>query len=207
MATLKFVRVAVTALALSALPGATPGLARYNPVERVLIKEVVASGAASVTFDAGIDSTYSVYVVEYWKVRSSSDNDYLVMEAATGCPSSCSWQGGTLYDYISEVCYPDGTGPWWWRGTGAASLPLINPSERAGNAAGEFASGWIKVFDPSRSAGYKKFRWAGNFHFTDGDDYSTDGAGSLNSAVAINGLRFSFNSGNIDGRFRLFGIR
>ena len=194
------------AACLAALLPCVASRADYKPSDRVLIQELTASASATVNFTKGIDSTYDVYVVEFWGVRPATDDVKLCMRMSTDGGST--WKAGAT-DYWYAVKNLLGEGVTYSGGT--TMLALVTgewATSSVGNAANEDANGWVRIYAPSSTGMYKHVLSKGAYSGADGGNYQSSGAGAYKATTAVNGFQFLFSSGNITaGTFRLYGIR
>ena len=171
-----------------------------------LLSTQTASGDASIEFTSGIDSTYKEYVFKFIAMNPSAE-DALAFQTST--------DGGSNYNTTL-------TSTWFWAyHTEADSSSLAYRADMdkaqattfqglvANTTAGsDFAAGGeLHLFNPasttyvknwySRVISYGNTSWAM-------DCYS---AGYFNTTSAINAIKFTYSSGNIDaGTIKMYGV-
>ena len=186
---------------ISVLPDAIPTGAL------VLLSTQTASSSASISFTSGIDSTYDSYVFKFIDIHPETNNSQFSVNFR---------DGGSLYDAIKTTthfrAFQDEAGTSTSL-TYASTLDLaqstgIQPiSGNMSNDNDSGISGELHLFNPSSTTYVKHFISKVNYQ---GSAYSINGyvAGYCNVAVAIDGVQFSFSSGNIDdGIIKMYGVK
>jgi hypothetical protein len=164
----------------------------------------VASDDASVDFTTGITDAYDTYMVEFSGVRPATDDVQMFVRAGAG-----SFDTGSSY---SRVGIGVGSGA-VVRTHGSAAdteieLNLNTGAIGMGNAATESGGGRIFIHNPANTTLHKTFRWEINYKNGSGDAEYMAGAGSWDSASAMDRIQFFMSSGNVaEGRFTLYGVR
>ncbi len=179
----------------------------------VLIKEQTASASATISFVDGsdgvvLDSTYPIYKFEFINMHP----------ATNGVDFSVGFRDGdTNYDAVktttSFYAYhrESGTPSALTYSTGtdlAQSTAFEQLGADTGNDNDQSHSGSMYLFNPSSTTFVKHFLSVGNSYHA--DDYMQNHyhAGYINTTVAIDGVQFKFDIGNIDsGTIKLYGIK
>ena len=173
---------------------------------QILISEQTASASASVSFPSGIDSTYPIYKFEF--INMHPENNDVVFQTNFR-------DGGSSYDAVKTTTnfeathtesgttgFKYGTGDDIAQGTGSQRTGLV------GNDNDESVSGTLHIFDPSNTTFVKHFFARTQGYYAGTYAWSNFMAGYCNTTVAIDGVQFSMNSGNIDsGKIKLYGIK
>lgn len=185
--------------------------AAHKPAGAFLIEEVVASNQAAVEFKRGIGAPYKIYVIEYFGVEAATDDVCLRLRVSTDGGST--WKSGASdyshHSFFQEVF----DGEFWKVDTADSAIDLWGDSVAQGgwglgNAAGEEASGWIRIHDPANAGRHTSARFAGTHADPSGGTVHSKGAGRYLATTAVDGFQLFLNSGNISaGTFRLYGIR
>ena len=181
---------------------------------KVLIKTItLGSAAANITFvhgasDVVLDSTYPIYKFEFINMHPATDDKKFQVNFR---------DGGTNYDATKTTTNffafnREGSGdPGFSYSTGndlAQSTAVQVISESAGNGADESVSGEMTLFNPSSTTFVKNFISRTNTYYTSDITYDVHVAGYCNVTAAIDGVQFTFESGNIDaGKIKLYGIK
>ena len=187
----------------TALPSAVP------TDNLILISTQTASNSATISFTTGLDSTYDEYQFKFINIHPATDGAF--------------WQvnfrdGGSLYDatktttsfraYHNEAG-TDTTLAYYTAGD-LAQETGVQRIAGAGIGADndQCISGSLSLFNPSSTTYVKHFIIDSNAYAD--SDYTTRTlvAGYCNTTVAIDGVQFSFSSGNIDdGIIKMYGVK
>ena len=181
----------------------------------VLIKEQTASASANISFVDGsggvvLDSTYPIYKFEYINCHPSTD---------AGFRLNFSTDGGSNYNvtktstaFVSYHKEDDTQAVLTYRtqddlaqGTGVQHL---TGSDVVGADNDQSISGEMFLYSPSSTTFVKHFMARSNF--AGASDFSMDFyvAGYCNTTSAVDGVRFTMSTGNIDsGTIKLYGIK
>jgi len=179
----------------------------------VLIKEVTASSDANISFahgtsDVVLDSTYPIYVFEYINVHPQTDAQNFQVNFR---------DGSTAYDATKttatvntqhseggaggEVVYHAS-----WDVAESTAIAVL--AEGTGNGNDECVSGKLTLFNPSSTTFVTHFISQTNNYYYSDYFMSWFVTGYCNVTAAIDGVQFTFSSGNIDaGTFKLYGIK
>ena len=172
-----------------------------------LISSSTASGASSVEFTSGIDSTYNEYVFYFVDINPATDATTFRFQAnASGQSGFNEVMTTTVF---TASLYESGSSPLL---TYSASADQANDtnyqrlSDNVGNGSDESCAGEFHLFSPSSTSKVKHFYGVTN---TYGDsDYTAEKfvAGYLNVTAAITQISFKMSSGNFDGNIYLYGV-
>tara|TARA_R100000008_G_scaffold56958_1_gene35166 strand:+ start:438 stop:1055 length:618 start_codon:yes stop_codon:yes gene_type:complete len=179
----------------------------------ILIKTVTASSDSTINFvhgtsDVVFDSTYPIYLIRCISVHPQTDDKNLQFRFTTD---------GTNFN-VTTYSAPLGADH-SEDGTTTASLsykggndPDDDGEQSIGASTGadndQASSGELYIFSPSSTTYVKHYlsRSSQARHSDAAQDFFT--GGYANTTSAITGLRFKFQSGNIDaGTFKLYGIK
>ena len=177
-----------------------------------LVKEVTASSSATVSFihgtsDVVFDSTYPIYLIKFINAHPGTDDQNLQFRFTTD---------GTNFN-VTTFSAPFGADH--KEDDSAAAIeykagndPDDNGEQSIGASTGadndQASSGELYIFSPSSTTYVKHYlsRSSQARHSDAAQDFFT--GGYANTTSAITGLRFKFQSGNIDaGTFKLYGIK
>jgi len=174
-----------------------------------LIQEQTASSSSTISFTSGIDSTYDEYVFKFYNMHPATDQKNFQVNFR---------DGGTNYDAtktttVFEAYHAENDSGAALQYTNARDLAQSTSAQQLSNSTGngndESCSGYMQLFNPSSTTFVKHFIARVQNYQGDGDGYSIQHftAGYCNVTAAIDGVQFSFNSGNIDsGVIKLYGI-
>ena len=173
-----------------------------------LLSTQTASGASSVSFTSGIDSTYDVYIFKFYDVNPATD------DVAFSFQVNAAGQSGfneTITSTAFRAYHDEGdtegvlaynTGIDQAQGTGYQYLV----DESLGNDADASSVGELHLFNPSSTTYVKHFY--SRFSNTHWANYAMDAhiAGYINTTSAIDEISFKMNSGNFDGVIKMYGL-
>lgn len=171
----------------------------------VFLATGTASSSASVEFtSAVITTTYDQYMVAFRGVRPASDE--VAFELQFSNDDGVSWETTTYY-WSHMGVKSDGTSI-TARGANTSEIWLGDEAALSqGNGAEEKIVGRIYLYDLEPSADYGRVDWRVLITLADARTMVSSGCGARNVAETINGIRFTFSSGNIaEGEFILYGI-
>ena len=182
-----------------------------------LIKTLTASSSSTLSFvngssDVVLDNTYPVYVFKFINIHPSasrpefsfnlstnSGSSYGVTKTSTAFYSQHNEGGGSslAYDSSSDLAQSTSAQHIAWN--------LSNDNEAS-------ISGNMYLFNPSSTTFVKHFLTELQFQYdSSGGDpasYTYRIGGYANTTSAINGIKYLYNSGNIDsGTIKLYGIK
>ena len=187
---------------------AVTSMASLSTGSMTLISEQTASSSASVEFTTGIDSTYPIYKFEFIDIHPSTDTVKFRVNFRDGGSNFDAIKTTTLFNAYHRE---DGTGGSLLYQTSedlAQSTSAQFLSWNGGNDNDQTCVGSLILFNPSSTTFVKHFMSRVS-NYTQ-NDYAHDVyvAGYCNTTTAIDGVQFSFDSGNIDaGTIKLYGIK
>ena len=172
----------------------------------VLISTQTASSSSTISFTSGIDSTYKEYVFKIINAHPSTQAHFQVNFR----------DGGSSYDATKTTTVfnvqhneADNNTDLNYSGSFdlAQSTSFQSLAESTGAGNDESCSGTLHLFDPSSTTFVKHFISQVNNYYAGTFTMSWHIAGYCNTTTAIDGIQFSFASGNIDaGTFKLYGV-
>ena len=177
----------------------------------ILIKTVTASSSATVSFihgtsDVVFDSTYPIYLIKFINVHPQTDDQNLQFRFTT---DGTNFNVTTFSAPFGADHTEAGSGSMEYK---AGNDPDDNGEQSIGASTGadndQASSGELYIFSPSSTTYVKHYlsRASQARHSDAAQDFFT--GGYANTSSAITGLRFKFQSGNIDtGTFKLYGIK
>ena len=175
----------------------------------VLLSTQTASDSASLSFTSDITSTYGEYIFKFYNINPASNGAALYFNMST--------DGGSNYDVVktTSAFYAlhgenDDNGNLQYD----TSLDLAESAAYTsmwvrgiGNGADESGVGELHLFNPASTTYVKHF-------FTrcsclQEDDRANNGfvAGYGNTTSAINAVDFKPNTGNFDGKIKMWGVK
>ncbi len=184
---------------------------------QVLISSQTASNSASLSFTSGIDSTYKEYVFEFYNIAPATD--FAVFQFQVNASDDV---GGDFDEsYITSTFFHAHQK----ENGGDAALQYNTASDQAqgtsyqnlvhdqgtGNGADESCAGELHLFNPA-STTYVKHFYARTHNYMPRAtpyDWAQVGyvAGYLNQTLALSEISFKMNSGNFDGKIKMYGVK
>ena len=175
---------------------------------QVLISSQTASDSASLSFTSGIDSTYKEYVFEFINLNPVDNAvDFRFQVNASGQTGYDEVITSTTFmahhyenDTSSGLAYSAG----YDQAQGTAPQIIC---ENIGNQADECGAGELHLFNPASTTYVKNFY--SRFSLLAASDYAGDmySAGYINTTSAIDEVQFTFESGNFDGKIKMYGVK
>ncbi len=173
----------------------------------VLLSTQTASSSATIDFTSNIDSTYDSYVFKFINIHPATDNAEFLVNFRDGGSSFDATKTTTYIKTrhgedgsLGSIVYDDGND----LAQSTSSQRLI---ENAGGDNDQGLSGTLQLFNPSSTTFVKHF--ITDINSTSGDNASDHilVAGYCNVTAAIDGVQFSFSTGNIDaGTIKMYGV-
>jgi hypothetical protein len=172
-----------------------------------LLSTETASSSATVTFDSSIDDTYKEYVFKFYDIHPATNSADFQVNFRDGSSAYDATKTTTFFrayhdegDTATALSYE--TGDDVAQGTGVQKLAI-----GVGNDNDQSCSGVLHLYDPSSTTFVKHF--ISIFSNNNASDYfnNTYISGYCNVTAAIDGVQFSFSSGNIDaGVIKMYGV-
>ena len=189
---------------LSAQSGNTGGLTwvETSSGAMTLIKSVTAAGGAYVEFKNGasgvvIDSTYSTYKIIGFNITPQTDDRNIQIQFSTDAGSS----------YITSGYYTmtqrniDGT-----INTGLTTTGSAMDLNNVGNSTNEEGAFEFTVFNPSSASHFTHYQSMATTRNNGAAVVFYQSGGIYEATSDIDAFKVFFNTGNISGTFKLYGI-
>ena len=193
------------------------GLTTINPGSMTLIKTLTASGDNELDFNHGssdvvLYSTYPVYRFVFTNCHPANNEQQLYMSGSvdSGSNFEATAKTTTCFRAYHTEGGSSGTLAYYTGGDRANSTSSQYLSVEASNENDHGVSGTFTLFNPSSTTFVKHFISTSNSVFNDSSDTTMNFyvGGYFNTTSAINGIRFRFNTGNMDvGTIKLYGIK
>ena len=172
----------------------------------VFISEQTASSSSSVSFTSGIDSTYPIYKFEFIDIHcSSSEAQFQVSYTTDGSNFNATQTSTFVGAYHGESGGYSGVAYYAGSDVAQGSDAGLGSSQSSNNDAS--LAGTLQLFNPSSTVFVKHWIAENNLDEVNATNHNLMG-GYVNTTSAVTGVRFKFNSGNIDsGTIKLYGIK
>jgi len=177
------------------------------------IKTLTASSSSTLSFvhgssDVVLDSTYPIYLFKFINAHPQTDSQHFNVNFR---------DGGSSYDATKTTTYFEAEHQEDDGGTGLAYVTASDLAQgtgvqqvtiNVGADADQSCSGELWLFNPSSTTYVKHFIMRTSNVRSDNIAFDTHAAGYCNVTAAIDGVQFTFASGDIDaGTFKLYGIK
>ena len=171
----------------------------------VLLSTLTASSSATLSFTSSIDSTYNSYLFKFIHIHAATEGAHFTVNFRDGgtnydAPKTTAFFAARHKedDSAAALAYIDGND--LAQGTGAQFLDGFGIN----NDANSCVSGMLQLFNPSSTTFVKHFLVTTSGHAPASHNFTS---GYCNTTTAIDGVQFTFQSGNIDaGDICLYGI-
>jgi len=179
----------------------------------IFIKKLTASSSATLSFvdgtsDVVLDDTYKEYVFTFNNIHPATDNVNFTVNFRDGGSSYDATKTTTTINTHHDEADTNTDLSYSGSYDLAQSTGVQPLAEGTGNGNDECVSGELTLFNPSSTTFVKHFIAQTNNYYKDNFMMKFYVAGYCNVTAAIDGVQFSFASGNIDaGTFKLYGIK
>ena len=174
-----------------------------------LISTQTASSSSTISFTSGIDDTYDSYVFKFYNIHPSTDSTHFQFNMSVDGGSNYNvTKTSTMFrswhkedDSGTALAYDAGYDLAQSTGVQRISVPTGNDNDTS-------LSGTLQLFSPSSTTFVKHF--ISNVNDKDMSHYSVNCfmAGYCNVTAAIDGVQFSYSTGNIQsGTIKMYGIK
>ena len=173
-----------------------------------LLSTETASSSGNLTFDSGIDNTYKEYIFRIYNCHPSGSNVNFQVNFRDGSTAYDATKTTTKFEtYQNEA--GDATSLAYAAGDDLAQATGVQRISIVGNDSDQSVCGILHLFDPSNTTFVKHFISRTQAYYKGASAFSWGefAAGYCNTTTAIDGVQFSFSSGNIDsGVIKLYGV-
>ena len=173
---------------------------KSDPTHVLLATTTVSSAVAQVDFTSNIDSTYKVYMFDVFGVHPTTDSAQFQIRFFQGG----SVDTGAVYDFGYIRARSDNSTANILTGENADQIRLLEDCDSQSSAT---ANGRLFIYNPSLTDRYTQCQYHFSGTYQGNNNMSNAGAGRIQENAAVDGVRFYFNSGNIEtGTFKLYGV-
>ena len=173
----------------------------------VFLSKQTASASSTINFTSGIDSTYKEYIFYFNNMHPSND---LVDFRVNFRDGGSSYDATKTTTAFGALHLEDGSTANLSYSTAYDLAQSTAPqflSPEVGNDNDQSVSGYLHLFNPSSTTFVKHFLAKSSVNQGENRMYNYYIAGYCNTTVAIDGVQFTMESGNIDaGEILLFGV-
>ena len=172
-----------------------------------LLSTQTASNSATVSFTSGIDSTYGEYIFKFYNINPASTAALHFQVNASGqsgynetitSTHFHTYHGETASDenLLYNASYDQGQ---------TTNYEILHPS--LGNGSDECGAGELHLFNPASTTYVKHFYSTLQGYYGGDYSYMVFQAGYINTTTAIDDIQFKMNSGNFDGKIKMWGVK
>ena len=174
----------------------------------VLLETLTADDSGTtLTFPSNIDSTYKEYIFKFYSMHCSADDGYFQVNFRDGSTNYDATKTTTFFRAQhgadgtgAEVAYQGGDDLSQSTGVQRVSVPTGSEND-------ECMSGTLHLFDPSSTTYVKHFYSQVSNHDMSNYNVNCFMAGYCNVTAAIDGVQFSYSTGNIQsGVIKMYGV-
>ena len=173
----------------------------------VLLSTSTPSGASSVSFTTGIDSTYDVYIFKFIDINPATDGKNFMFNGSIDGGSNYNVTKTTTYFSAQFAEAGDGSSLAYESSQDLAQSTAYQELIRnIGNGADESGAGTLWLFNPSNTTYVKHFYSVNNGYYN--SDYSMNPyiGGYFNTTDNIDAIDFKVDAGNFDGVIKMYGL-
>lgn len=197
---LAFTGAGTSGQVLTSAGGAAPTWSAPASSAMVFLSTTTGTGAATIDVETTFDSTYNMYMLVGELIYPSTQYQYLL----------CQFKLGTYLTASYETVFQGFTGTTTSTGVTPSATSSGSVFFNLNNTAAKSASFVMWIPFPSSLTRQKNVYWQGVAQ-QNGSTAQVQGIINQNSAssdtTALTGLRFLSSSGNLNGTFRLYGIK
>ena len=196
---------------LGAFKAALMGTAGVSTVESavVLLPDEDYSGASEAVINSGISTTYGEYIFKFYNINPSTDGAFFHFQANATDSTSYDESIVSTCFYANHAEDNSGTpGFAYLTDHDQVGTAFQNIMTGIGSAANESTAGELHLFDPASTTYAKHFYTCMNM--TQGPAVKTSNmffAGYINTATAIDDIKFKMSAGNFDGTIKMWGVK
>ena len=167
------------------------------------LSTVTASGASTVDIETTLDATYDAYKLIVTDYTAATDGQQVqILMKIGGSYLTAGYHHASITDDVNQGGRADRSGSKYGETGGGYIMMGLS----YGNDAHATANFVIDIYNPADTAIAHIIRYEGTYFEDDNDIHVLQGCGANNTTGALTGLRIKAGSGNISGRFRLYGI-
>ena len=193
---------------LGAFKAALMGTAGVSTGDVVLLSSQTASDSASLTFSSGITSTYGEYIFKFYNIGPATDST--IFQFGVNATDGADYNDSPITStYIAaHHTEADATGfSYSTSADQAQGTAFQQLAEGLGNGADESSAGELHLFNPSSTTYVKHFYATYNIYALSDYTQQMFVAGYINDTTAIDDIQFKMNSGNFDGKIKMWGVK
>jgi hypothetical protein len=174
----------------------------------ILLSTQTASNSATISFTTGLDSTYDEYQFHFINIYPRTDGAEFEFNMSTDSGSNYNvTKTTTFFQGLHDEADTDASLTYQTSRDLAQSTDFQRLNIQIDNDADSNLSGTLTLFNPSSTTYVKHFLSNTNMMHSTPYSMNTYVAGYGNTTSAVNAIRFRMTSGNLDGIFKLYGVK
>ena len=195
---------------LGAFKAALMGTAGVSTGDVVLLSSQTASNSANIDFTSGITSTYASYIFRFYNINPATDATILGVQFNVAGQSGFNETMTTSTKNIYHLEDDSETGLRVLASSGQEQGTAYQRlTDSIGNGADENAAGELHLFNPSSTTYTTNFYSVLNtVNPSNAPGIQTNyTAGYVNATGAVDEVSFKMESGNFDGKIKMWGVK
>jgi len=173
---------------------------------RTLITTATAASDASLAFTSSIDSTYKLYIFSGLSIEPETNGAYLEFHASTDGGSNYGQAITTTFFAAAHAENDSSAYVSYQSDRDAAQSGEARITSEVGTTSDESASFQLFLFNPSNATYVKHFTSTSSTYQYSNYANRDVVAGYINTATAINTVKFQFTAGDFDGVIKMYGV-
>jgi hypothetical protein len=172
-----------------------------------LIQSQTANSDTTVSFTSGIDSTYPLYIFNFYDINPETDSTSFRFQGNASDQSDYNENLHTVFFYARHDEADSSTSLLinaTYDQANATTFAYLAPS--IGNGGDESAAGQLWLYNPSSTVYKAHFQSRFNHYASNDFTYASFCGGYFNVAAAITNIQFAMESGDYDGTIKMYGV-
>jgi len=198
---------------LGAHKAALFGVAGVSTDTVVLLSTQTASNSASISFTSDITSTYGEYIFKFYNINPATDGAHFSFQVNATDDAGGDYDTSLITSTHFRVYHSEGdsvSGPEYQTGydlAQSASFQML--AQDLENDADSSCAGILHLFNPASTTYVKHFysRFSSVMIAGPSSENEVYQAGYINDTTAIDDIQFKMNSGNFDGKIKMWGVK
>ena len=172
-----------------------------------LLSTQTASDSASISFTSGITSKYREYLFRFYNINPATNDQNFTFQTSTDGGSNYNLNTTSTY-FSGKHAEDDSPAAVGYESSYdfADSTSFIRLSVGIGNGGDEHLAGELHLFDTASTVYHKNFYARTVFYHENDQVWDNFIGGFVNSTSDIDAIQFKMESGNFDGKIKMWGI-
>ena len=174
----------------------------------ILLSTQTASNSATISFTTGLNGTYDAYEFHFIDIHPRGTSVQYIFQGSTNGGTSYGVTSTTTFFYAIHNEDDASTTLSYLTSNDLAQSTSYQPLSGSSNStADECLTGTLQIFNPSSTTYVKHFIARTQSVHNTPASLDTYVAGYFNTTSAINAIQFKYESGNIDGTIKMYGVK